>query len=102
MKKKAKSTPSVLLIPHNPSIDRDDLLQLSTMTPEMEMVLNSIGIRKFSDFRKFTPEDISDMLNWRTGVFLSVENIKKQQWFEQAQILSQNYNQNKEEEIKDQ
>ena len=102
MKKKTKSTPSVLLIPYNPSMDRDDLLQLSTMTPEMEMVLNSIGIRKFSDFRKFTPEDISDMLNWRTGVFLSVEKIKKQQWFEQAQILSQNYNQNKEEEIMDQ
>lgn len=69
-------------------IDRDDLLQIDGIDPAMEMALNSLGIRRFADFKDYTPQSLSQALQDRTGLSVSGDLIARQDWLAWAEILT--------------
>jgi predicted flap endonuclease-1-like 5' DNA nuclease len=71
-----------------PLIRRDDLLTIEGIDPRTEMALNSIGIRRFSDFRDHTPQSLSQALEQRTGISIPTETIETQNWCGWAEILA--------------
>lgn len=65
---------------------RDDLVNIEGIDPATEMALNSIGIRRFSDFHGHTPETLAQALQARTGLFITAETIAKHDWMGWAEI----------------
>jgi len=54
---------------------RDDLFIFEGVDPVIEMALNSIGIRRFSDFEGYTPQSLSQALQNRAGISISPNTI---------------------------
>ena len=71
-----------------PSLQRDDLTAIEGIDPTMEMALNSIGIRQFSDFRGHTPEALAHALQARGVDSITPEKIAEQDWMGWAEILA--------------
>jgi predicted flap endonuclease-1-like 5' DNA nuclease len=67
---------------------RDDLLAIEGIDPTIEMALNSLGIRRYSDFRDRTPQELSQALQERTGIAISAAIIESQDWIGWAEILA--------------
>lgn len=72
----------------SPLISRDDFLLIEGIDATTEMALNSIGTRRFSDFRGHTPQRLSKMLHERTGISISPATIELQDWLGKATILA--------------
>ncbi len=68
--------------------ERDDLVQIDGIAPTTEIALNSIGIRRFSDFENYTPQSLAAALDERTGTSVSAATIEQQNWIEQAKTLA--------------
>lgn len=71
-----------------PFSDRDDLTLIDGILPQTEMALNSIGIHKYSDFKNYSPESLSTLLQQRAGIEISAESIENQKWNESALLLA--------------
>ncbi len=69
-------------------LGRDDLLNIPGIDPAMEMALNSVGIRKFSDFLGHTPETLSRELQERAGTAIAATSIASQEWLDWAQLFA--------------
>ena len=67
--------------------ERDDLVNIEGIDPATEMALNSIGIRRFSDFDGHTAETLAQALQTRTGLFITAETIARQDWLGWAEIF---------------
>jgi predicted flap endonuclease-1-like 5' DNA nuclease len=67
---------------------RDDLLSIEGIDPTTERALNSVGIRQFSDFRKYTPETLAQKLQARAGLSISAALIASQDWIGWAEIFA--------------
>src|SRR5262245_61745230 len=80
--------PVVTSKPVLPLRPRDDLSLIEGIDPAIEMALNSIGFQKFSDFRKYSPESLSQALQERTGVDISASTIARLDWLGWAEILA--------------
>jgi len=70
-----------------PVILRDDLVDIDGIDPTIEMALNSLGIRRFTNFDGYTPKSLSQALHDRAGISVSAETIATQDWLGGAQIL---------------
>jgi predicted flap endonuclease-1-like 5' DNA nuclease len=68
--------------------ERDDLTVIGGIEPVIEMALNSIGIRKLSDFAGYTPEILAQALQTRTGLAVTAEIIARQNWIVSAALLA--------------
>ena len=68
--------------------DRDDLTVIGGIDPVIEMALNSIGIRKLSDFAGYSPEILAQALQRRTGLAVTAEAIARQHWIVSAAFLA--------------
>jgi len=71
-----------------PLLHRDDLLAIDGIDPVTEMALNSIGIRKFADFRGYTAETLAQALRERTGIAIAATTIAEQDWIGWAELLA--------------
>jgi len=71
-----------------PQLQRNDLLHIDGIDPTLEMALNSIGIRKFADFRGYTPETLAQALQERTGIAVVVTTIAEQDWIGWAELFA--------------
>ncbi len=72
----------------SPLPPRDDLLSIEGINPATEMALNSIGIRRFADFRGYTPESLAQALQKRTGISIAATTIANQDWIGWAELLA--------------
>lgn len=68
--------------------ERDDLVQIDGIAPTTEIALNSIGIRRFSDFENYTPQSLAAALDERAGASVPAATIEQQNWIEQAKMLA--------------
>jgi predicted flap endonuclease-1-like 5' DNA nuclease len=79
--------------PHQPAaspmIPRDDLVDIEGIDPRIEMALNSIGIRRFTDFAGYTPHSLAQTLEEQAGISISSDTIAAGDWFGWAQILAE-------------
>ncbi len=66
---------------------RDDLLHIDGIDPTTELALNSIGLRRFADFERYTPEALAKALQERTGLTVTAETIANQDWIGAAAIF---------------
>ncbi len=73
----------------SPIIPRDDLVDIEGIGPRIEMALNSIGIRRFTDFAGYTPHSLAQALQDGAGISISAETIAAGDWFGWAQILAE-------------
>lgn len=71
-----------------PFSDRDDLTLIDGILPQIELALNGIGIRKFSDFKDYTSESLAKMLQQKVGIDILSESIENQKWIESALVLA--------------
>jgi hypothetical protein len=67
---------------------RDDLLDIEGIDPVTEMALNSIGIRKFADFRGYAPETLAQTLREGAGIAIDPAMIAQQDWIGWAELLA--------------
>lgn len=67
-------------------LSRDELLLIDGIDPVAEMALNSIGIRKFADFRGYTSETLSQALLERAGTAIAAATIAEQDWIGWAEL----------------
>lgn len=67
-------------------LPRDELLLIDGLDPVAEMALNSIGIRKFTDFRGYTPETLAQALLERAGTAIAATTIAEQGWIGWAEL----------------
>jgi hypothetical protein len=70
-----------------PQFHRNDLTAIEGIDPVIEMALNSIGIRKFADFRGYTAETLAQALRERTGIEITAATIAGQDWTGWAELL---------------
>jgi len=88
-KKKSKaSSPSAHQAAVFPGSQHDELTNIEGIDAAAEMALNSIGIRRFSDFRGYTPETLAQLLQARTGLPIEAATIAGQDWMAWAEILA--------------
>lgn len=66
----------------------DDLLTIEGIDPTTEMALNSIGIRRFADFARYTPETLAHVLQECTGLTVMAETIANEDWIGAAAICA--------------
>ncbi len=66
---------------------RDELTAISGIDSTTEMALNSLGIHRYEDFERWTPEQLADGLT-RRGVSISSGSIMQQNWIGQGQALA--------------
>jgi len=69
----------------SPIARRDDLVNIEGIDPATELALNSIGIRKFADFRGYTPETLARALREHAGLDIAATTIAIQDWIGGAQ-----------------
>jgi hypothetical protein len=70
-----------------PQFHRNDLTAIEGIDPVIEMALNSIGIRKFTDFRGHTAETLAQALREGTGIEITAATIAGQDWIGWAELL---------------
>jgi len=67
---------------------RDDLVIIEGIDPTTELALNSIGIREFSDFQKYTGPTLAQALQESSGLAITAETIANQDWIGRAAALA--------------
>src|SRR5574341_1109435 len=67
---------------------RDDLLNIAGIDPTTELALNSIGLRRFADFERYTPATLAKALQERTGLAVTAETIANEYWIGAAAIFA--------------
>lgn len=72
-----------------PSLDRDDLTLIDGILPHLELALNSIGIRKYSDLKNYSAERLARLLQQRAGIDISIAAIEPEKWIESARRLAE-------------
>lgn len=68
---------------------RDDLERIHGIGPRYAAALDQIGVRRFADLARYTPEELSDALREQSGVNVAAERIDVDDWIGQAESLSQ-------------
>lgn len=69
---------------------RDELVRINGIDPQLDLALNSVGVRQFRDFQNYSPESLASVLNEQTGVAVDASRIEEQDWFGQARRFTQN------------
>jgi predicted flap endonuclease-1-like 5' DNA nuclease len=67
---------------------RDDLVNIEGIDPTTELALNSIGIREFSDFQKYTAPTLAQALQESSGLTITAETVANQDWIGRAAALA--------------
>ncbi len=89
-KKKSKgATPSANQAAVFPGSEHDELTNIDGIDATAERALNIIGIRRFSDFRGYTPETLAQLLQTRTGLSIEAATIADKDWMVWAEILAE-------------
>ncbi|GEM_PF-4210481 len=70
-----------------PLFHRNDLTAIEGIDPITEMALNSIGIRKFNDFRGHTAETLAQALREDAGIEITAATIAEKDWIGWAELL---------------
>jgi hypothetical protein len=71
-----------------PPSNGDDLQQIKGIGQVIAQALNSIGIRRYSDLTRFTPESLADLLQVEIAS-ISPKRIERDDWIGQARVLAQ-------------
>lgn len=66
---------------------RDNLQCLEGIGPVTEMMLNNVGVRRYGDFEKYTPEHLAQMLFEKEGVVFTAAAIARWTWLGRARLL---------------
>jgi hypothetical protein len=75
-------------MPDKPSGGRDDLQQIKGIGQVIAQAMNSVGIHRYADLTKFTPDSLADVLRVEI-VSVSPKRIEREDWIGQARALAQ-------------
>jgi hypothetical protein len=68
---------------------RDDLLAIKGIDGPAARALERIGIHRYADLARFTPEGLSEALKKKIGALYSPDTIRAKNWIKQAKMRAQ-------------
>jgi len=84
---KAISSPNENAPADSPAGQNDDFSQIKGIGQSMAQGIYKLGITKFADLAKHTPEDLANLLKLK-GLTISPHRIERDDWIGQAQALA--------------